>query len=168
LAFGIQLAKSGFPAILVDRATVWSTASTESGTFVQRRRWEGGFLSLSLQHGFPLIRRGIANFDLRSTFAGIDLLIPPLTLFSVLNMGVLTIGFLAVLAFDLSWWPIILHAVVLALAFCAVGAAWLGEGRSFLSCGALLRIPSYILWKLPLYATIARRGAPSEWLRSGR
>jgi len=32
----------------------------------------------------------------------------------------------------------------------------------------LLRLPLYVLWKIPLYFGLARRGAPREWLRTGR
>jgi cellulose synthase/poly-beta-1,6-N-acetylglucosamine synthase-like glycosyltransferase len=168
LAFGLELAGTGHPARLVDRAVVWSGASTQSGTMIQRRRWEGGFLSLSLRQGWRLVRRGIAKFDLRSSLAGMDLLIPPLALFAILNTIVLAVAALVVFVLDLSWWPVILYAATLALAFFAVAAAWLGEGRKFISASALMRIPLYVVWKLPLYAGIVRRGAPSEWLRTGR
>jgi hypothetical protein len=47
-------------------------------------------------------------------------------------------------------------------------AAWLCEGRRFVSLGVLARIPLYVLWKLPMYLGFARRGAPDEWLRTGR
>jgi hypothetical protein len=30
----------------------------------------------------------------------------------------------------------------------------------------LARIPLYLIWKLPLYLGLARRGAPKEWLRT--
>jgi hypothetical protein len=97
-----------------------------------------------------------------------DLLIPPLALFAILNTIVLAVAALVVFVLDLSWWPVILYATTLALAFFAVAAAWLREGRKFISASALMRIPLYVVWKLPLYAGIIRRGAPSEWLRTGR
>jgi len=34
--------------------------------------------------------------------------------------------------------------------------------------GVLVRIPLYVLWKVPLYLGLARRGAPTDWLRTGR
>ena len=112
-----------------------------------------------------MVGRGIARLKLRTIVAGLDLLIPPLALFAILNVGVLAIAALAAAVFELSWWPIIAHGAALAAAFCAVAATWFGEGRKFISGSALLRIPLYVLWKLPLYAASARRGAPSEWLR---
>ena len=168
LAFGIQLAESGYAPWLVDEATVWSDGSSQAGTLIQRRRWEGGFLSLSFHNGARLVGRGIVRMNLRTMLAGLDLLIPPLALFATVNLAVLAIAAGAAAAFDLSWWPIIAHGAALGAAVCAVAASWFGEGRKFISGSALLRIPLYVLWKLPLYAATARRGAPSEWLRSGR
>jgi cellulose synthase/poly-beta-1,6-N-acetylglucosamine synthase-like glycosyltransferase len=168
LAFGIKLAQSGHPTILIDRATVWSNGSTEDGTLVQRRRWEGGSLSLSMRRGCDLVRRGLARFEIRSMFAGMDLLIPPLALFAAVNLLVLITSTTIAFAFDLGWWPIVFHIITLSIAFAAIGAVWLGEGRKFLSGSALLRVPLYVLWKMPLYFAVVRRGAPRDWLRSGR
>ena len=50
----------------------------------------------------------------------------------------------------------------------AVVLAWFREGRRFASAATLLRLPFYVLWKLPMYLGLARRGAPRDWLRSGR
>jgi hypothetical protein len=44
----------------------------------------------------------------------------------------------------------------------------LREGRRFASAGTLLRLPFYMLWKLPMYVGLARKGAPKDWLRTGR
>jgi hypothetical protein len=46
--------------------------------------------------------------------------------------------------------------------------AWLREGREFISLVVLIRLPLYVIWKIPMYLGLARRGAPSEWLRTGR
>ena len=37
-----------------------------------------------------------------------------------------------------------------------------------MSVSPATRLPLYVLWKIPLYLGLARRGAPSEWLRTGR
>ncbi len=67
-----------------------------------------------------------------------------------------------------AWWPVIVQLVLLALALLAVLVAWMREGRDFISLGVLARLPLYVLWKLPMYLGLARRGAPKEWLRTGR
>jgi hypothetical protein len=96
------------------------------------------------------------------------LLIPPLALFAVLNLVALAGAAVLAWEFDAAWWPIGVQALLLAGAAVAVLAAWLREGRRFVSLSVLARIPLYVLWKLPMYLGFARRGAPDEWLRTGR
>jgi len=54
------------------------------------------------------------------------------------------------------------------LAMFAVLVAWAREAREFISLGVLARLPLYVIWKLPMYLGLARRGTPKEWLRTGR
>jgi cellulose synthase/poly-beta-1,6-N-acetylglucosamine synthase-like glycosyltransferase len=161
LALGLDLADQGHPPQLVEDAFVWSGGSTEQGTLIQRRRWEGGFLATAVRYGLKATLGG-------NIIAGLDLLVPPLALFAALSLAALVIATFLTLAFDLAWWPIIVQASLLAVAGFAVFLAWLREGRRFVSLGVLARVPLYILWKLPMYFGLARRGAPGEWLRTGR
>ena len=179
LALGLELAEQGHAPLLVEDAFVWSGGSSEQqttagvfdwpghggsseqGTLVQRRRWEGGFLATAARYGPKTILRG-------SILAGLDLLIPPLALFAVLNLVALAGAAVLAWEFDAAWWPIGVQALLLAGAAVAVLAAWLREGRRFVSLSVLARIPLYVLWKLPMYLGFARRGAPDEWLRTGR
>lgn len=168
LALGLDLAERGNPARLVSDAFVWSGGSNERGTLVQRRRWEGGFLATAAKFGPWLVARSLARGDGRGMLAGLDLLIPPLALFALLNVAALVaVAVLTVLA-GAGWWPVVTQAVLLALAGAALFLIWLREGRDFVSLGTLARIPLYILWKIPLYLGLVLRGTPQEWLRTGR
>lgn len=168
LALGLELAESGHPPKLVTDATVWSGESTERGTLTQRRRWEGGFLATALRTGPKEIGRGLARGSVRAVFAGLDLMVPPLALFAFLNALALVAATALTLAFGLQWWPVAVQSALLGLSVLAVFLAWLREGREFISLGVLARVPLYVLWKIPMYFGLARRGAPSEWLRTGR
>ena len=168
LALGLELAAAGHPPMLVSSAVVWSESSTEQGTLVQRRRWEGGFLSTALKWGLRETLHGLTAGRPRTILAGLDLMVPPLALFAVLNMAALIVTGLLTLAVGAAWWPVIAQFGLLLLALLAVFAAWLREGRAFISLGVLARLPLYVLWKLPLYVGLARGGAPKEWLRTGR
>jgi hypothetical protein len=161
LALGLQLAEQGHAPQLVEDAFVWSGGSSEQGTLIQRRRWEGGFLATAAHYGPRTVLKG-------SVLAGLDLLVPPLALFVALNVAALVLAAVLTLAFDSAWWPVVVQAILLAVAGIAVLGAWLREGRQFVSLGVLARIPLYVLWKLPMYLGFARRGAPDEWLRTGR
>ena len=168
LALGLDLADAGHPPMLVSNAFVWSGSASEEGTLVQRRRWEGGFLSTALRQGPKEAWHGLARGKPRAVLAGLDLMIPPLALFAFLNVAALVVAGVLVLAIGGSWWPVIAQLVLLTLAMFAVLAAWAREGREFISLGVLARLPLYVLWKLPMYLGLARRGTPKEWLRTGR
>jgi cellulose synthase/poly-beta-1,6-N-acetylglucosamine synthase-like glycosyltransferase len=168
LALGLELTASGQAPTLVSGATVWSSASSEQGTLTQRRRWEGGFLATAIRHGPKEVLFGLTSGDAKRIFAGLDLLVPPLALFAFLNAAALAVAALATAALDLRWWPIFVQSALLALALLAIFIAWVREGRDFISFGVLARLPLYVLWKIPMYLGLARRGAPSEWLRTGR
>ena len=168
LALGLDLADAGHPPMLVGNAFVWSGSATEQGTLVQRRRWEGGFLSTALRQGPKEAWHGLIRGKPRAVLAGLDLMIPPLALFAVLNVAALTLAAALVLVFGGAWWPVIAQLVLLVLAMFAVFVAWVREGREFISLGVLARLPLYVIWKLPMYLGLARRGSPKEWLRTGR
>ena len=168
LALGLELAEAGRPPMLVTGANVWSDPSTEAGTLTQRRRWEGGFLATALRQAPREIRRGILGGEPGSILSGFDLMIPPLALFAIVNLAALVISAAFTFVLGLEWWPVLSLLCVLAIAFLAILLAWFREGREFISLGVLVRLPLYVIWKIPMYLGLARRGAPSEWLRTGR
>jgi hypothetical protein len=106
--------------------------------------------------------------DLRGVLAGLDLLVPPLALFALLNAAVLAIAAILSLILKLAWWPILIQLGLLVAALLAIFVVWLREGRQFISLGVLARLPLYAIWKLPMYLGLAKRGTPGEWLRTGR
>lgn len=168
LALGLELAEIGRAPRLVTNSYVWSDPSTELGTLAQRRRWEGGFLATAFRQAPREVRRGILSGDASSILSGLDLMIPPLALFAILNVAALAISSALTGIFGLGWWPVLTLLASLSFAFLAILLAWLREGREFISLGALARLPLYVIWKIPMYLGLARRGAPSEWLRTGR
>lgn len=168
LALGLELAEAGRPPMLVTGANVWSDPSTEAGTLTQRSRWEGGFLATALRQAPREIRRGILGGEPGSILSGFDLMIPPLALFAIVNLAALAISAAFTFVLGLEWWPVLSLLCVLAIAFLAILLAWFREGREFISLGVLVRLPLYVIWKIPMYLGLARRGAPSEWLRTGR
>ncbi len=63
--------------------------------------------------------------------------------------------------------PAAILVTAMALTTIALGIAWAREGRIAISGGTLLRIPLYLLWKLPVYLKLVR-GTQSEWVRTER
>jgi cellulose synthase/poly-beta-1,6-N-acetylglucosamine synthase-like glycosyltransferase len=167
LALGLELAERAAPPLLVEEATVWSPAASAGGTLVQRRRWEGGFLATMLKTAPRALMRSLRRADARGLCAALDLCIPPLALLVMLNGLALLLALLLVLLGGMAW-PAFVQSVIGILAAGAVTLAWLKEGRRFASAATLLRLPFYVLWKLPMYVGLARSGAPKDWLRTGR
>ncbi|WP_341207083.1 glycosyltransferase family 2 protein [uncultured Sphingomonas sp.] len=166
LALGLELARRGTPPRFAAQATVWSAASSAEGTLKQRTRWEGGFLATSKRHALPAIAAGLRAGDRRAMWAGLSLAVPPLTLLLLLDVAGL--GALAVLTLvGAAAWPALVVGALLLLALFALVAAWAQAGRPFLSGAAAIRLPIYILWKIPLYLGLARK-RPTDWLRAGR
>ena len=168
LALGLDLANAGHPPKLIGNAFVWSGSASEQGTLVQRRRWEGGFLSTALRQGPKEAWHGLVRGKPRAVLAGLDLMVPPLALFALLNVAALLVAAALVLASGAAWWPVIAQSVLLAFALTSVLIVWAREGRDFIALGVLARLPLYVLWKVPMYLGLARRGTPKEWLRTGR
>lgn len=167
LALGIELGQSADPPMLVEGATVWSPAASQSGTLVQRRRWEGGYLSTMKEVAPRALARSVVSADLRGMAAALNLCVPPLALLIVLNL-VGTVGGLVAVLIGASAWPVLVQLVTGIAAGVALAIAWAREGRRFASGSTILRLPLYLLWKIPLYLGLARRGKPDEWLRTGR
>jgi cellulose synthase/poly-beta-1,6-N-acetylglucosamine synthase-like glycosyltransferase len=167
LALGMQLAAQSAAPMLVEGASVWSPAAPREVTLVQRKRWEGGYLATALKSAPSALGKSIARGDLRGICAALDLAIPPLALLFVVNAITFAVGLVGFLV-GASPWPLIAQVAAGLFAAVALVAAWQAEGRRFASAATLLRLPLYVLWKVPLYAGFIRRGAPRDWLRTGR
>lgn len=166
LAIGIEFVRRGVPPVFEEGATIWSSPSSEAGTSTQRARWEGGFVGTARSLGLPLVSEGLRRGSFATLWMGLHLLTAPLTLLLLANLGCAILWgglWLARLALVPS-----LIAVGFALAIVlAVLAAWSVAGRAMLSAGSLARLPLYLLWKLALYARIAKGERPA-WIRTER
>lgn len=167
LVIGLELADRGAAPMFVEAATVWSAAASSGETLVQRSRWEGGYLQTA-RHNVPgLLMRSLKRGDVAGLCAALDLSIPPLALLVLVNAALFALALIAHF-FGGALWPALVQLGAGALAFLALFLTWLSEGRRFASGATLLRLPLYVLWKLPMYVRFARHGAPKEWVRTGR
>lgn len=167
LALGLQLSERGYPPVFVQSAQVWSEAAADEQTLVQRRRWEGGSLSTAMKMVPRNLLRGLSRGDFREILAAFDLGIPPLAMLVLLNLAAFVLGLLA-WTIEGFHWPIMVQVALGLLALVALIIAWAREGRTFISARALVRLPLYVLWKIPLYMGLVRGGAPRDWIRTGR
>ena len=166
LRMGIELTEAGRPPLFVEDAEVWSAPESAGNTLVQRRRWEGGFLAHAFTSGPRMFVKSLSRADARGLWAALDIMVPPLALLVMLDLAGLSLGAATKWFTGAEAWPTLLLAGVLLFAGAGVAAAWFAGGSRFVGPGGLARVPVYLIWKLPLYLGLARRGPPTQWLRT--
>jgi cellulose synthase/poly-beta-1,6-N-acetylglucosamine synthase-like glycosyltransferase len=160
MKLGIDLAIAGKPAVFCPAVTVTSDLPIHQGAAQsQRKRWEHGHLQ-SIQTYVPqLISAAIRQRRWDLWLLAWDLCIPPLSLLVMLwlvawaGAALLQLSQfwvpLAALPWGLNGFWILNGAGVCLLG--AIGLAWLRVGRQDVSLGQLLKVPFYVIGKLPLY-----------------
>ena len=166
LALGIYLTRAGQPPIYLEHARVESAAATEQATLEQRTRWEAGFVAIARSYGLRTLWDGARTGNRKLFQLGLHLLVPPLALLLILSLAIaLAVGVAAWMTGQ--WGAFVALALALAIALAAVLINWLIAGRNWLSWQALLRLPLYLLWKIPVYLRIAK-GDEIVWTRTER
>lgn len=166
LAVTVELTRNGVSPLLVESGRVWSDAATTRDTLTQRTRWEHGFMGTAMKHALPSLMAGIANGQLASLRLGLHLLVPPLAL--LFSVGVvLLVALSALAALGATATPAIGLLALMGASLFILLVAWWRDGRTLLSFAAILRIPLYVLWKIPVYLKLAK-GAEKEWVRTKR
>jgi cellulose synthase/poly-beta-1,6-N-acetylglucosamine synthase-like glycosyltransferase len=167
MKLGVDLAMQGTPPQFAPDVLVTSSfPTTAQGVASQRQRWEHGHLAMLGRElprliGAALIRRSPIAFALAA-----DLLVPPLALLVLLLVLVLALGLVGLLA---AGWtvPVAIAGTSLALLCVATLLAWSKHGRSVLTLSDLLSVPSYVLWKIPLYLRFVFN-RQIDWIRTQR
>lgn len=167
MKFALDLARAGHAPRFCEQALVTSFfPHSKEGTETQRRRWEGGHLSM--------MRFAINSLSRPSTWRNIgyvallfDILVPPLTLLAaaVVSMMFMT-GVFALLGGGLLPLAIAMTGAVLFLF--AAGVAWIAYGRTVLPPRSLAQVPRYAVSKIKRYPKTLLAGNAAEWVRTDR
>jgi cellulose synthase/poly-beta-1,6-N-acetylglucosamine synthase-like glycosyltransferase len=168
LMLGHELALEGRAPLLCRDVLVGSELPTsEAASLKQRRRWEHGQLAILLGTAPRLLVQGVLRGDAGLVALALDAAVPPLALLVVMQ-GAITAGSVVLVVLGGSSVPLVISLSGSALLALGLGAAWLTHGRTVLPLRDLVRIPRYVLWKLPLYGSFVRRGPHGEWERTER
>jgi 1,2-diacylglycerol 3-beta-glucosyltransferase len=160
----VKLILGGHSVQFVPEASVYGDMpATFNAARSQQVRWEAGRLALVRSYGIRLLKLTVLTRDISAACTLIDLVLPPLSLLLVLELGITglalqvgTDGQLAVAGF----------AFACLLTYIAGGVKFAGlRPRSYL---ALAYAPPYILWKAGLYAREFVRRTDSRWVRTAR
>ncbi|MBF2018728.1 MAG: glycosyltransferase [Hydrococcus sp. C42_A2020_068] len=150
IQLGIDLALAGHPPLYCPQGQVMGRLMGQASAKRQRSRWEHVHLETLLTQTPRLIRAAIAQRRYELLALTLELCIPPLSLLVVLWLAA-TGSALLTTFLGASWLPLlILGAAGLIIAASILGA-WAKFSRAEIPATALLAMPFYLLWKIPLY-----------------
>lgn len=169
MLMGLELARLGSPALFCPEARIRSELPTrDQAQRGQRRRWEHGHLATLIEQGPRLLLEGLRRGDVSLVALGLDLLVPPLTLFVLGLCAVVGLNAILSLGFGLSTGPLWLSVGAVVSVGASVLLAWVTQGRELVPLRYALLVPGYILWKLPLYVAFAARRKQATWEQTER
>lgn len=166
LALAIDFVKMGKPPLFVEEAQTWSDHAAAADTLVQRTRWEHGFVTTARRNALPLLLDAVRNMSFGRLWLGLHLLVPPLAFLMAFSFAILAAGAMLTLL-GASPLPTVILAGALTITTTLLVLIWAREGRAMLAPATLLRIPIYILWKIPIYLRLIRK-PETEWQRTRR
>ena len=167
MKLGAELALAGTPPLLCEAALVTSTfPTTETAQQSQRKRWEHGHLSVLISLAPSLLWRAVKARDALALGLALDLLVPPVALLGALLLSLGLVSCMPAFAGGAGK-PLLAMIFLTSVFTLAVWRAWHGWGRDLIRGSEWLRLPIYMLAKLPVYASfLARR--QKEWVRTDR
>jgi len=159
LKLGLDLALAGYPPQFCPSAA--------EGHGTQRQRWEKGHIVTIVSSAPRLLIKSLVSRNWGLLFLTLDLMIPPLSLFSLVLIGGLLIGTLIFIGEGSS--AALLMSIANAIFFgLALIACWVKFGRDTLPAHAVPSIAYYVLGKLPLYKRIFTGRSVASWIRTDR
>ncbi|EAZ91544.1 glycosyltransferase family 2 protein [Crocosphaera chwakensis] len=167
MQLGVDLALCGYSPIFCPDAQVTGILPQQSSAAkTQRTRWEHGHIQTILNQVPRLLKGSIVQrrFDLLAL--ALELSVPPLSLLVMLLIGGIMITITAGL-FGGSWLPSIILGVGGLCLISGILMGWAKFGRKEIPGFALLTIPFYLLWKIPIYFAFLVR-PESQWVRTDR
>lgn len=163
----VDLSLQGMSPVYEPRSQVMGRLMRAEDAYSQRTRWEHGHLRMILTQVPRLLKAMLIQRRFDLLILACDMAIPPLSLFMLLwigiaflNLGALSVGVVNPLSFIfslLAGFPIIL----------GVWTAWHRFGRTLLPSQNWKAVPSYLLWKAPIYLKFMTR-PQTRWLKTER
>jgi hypothetical protein len=167
MQMSVDLAIAGSaPLLCADAEIGGCLPSQRTSAKQQRTRWEHGHLQTLKTQVPRLLRAAIHQRRLDLLMLAIDLAVPPLALLVLIWTASVLIA-VAGFAAGGTILPLVILALAGAFLLAAVLLGWYRFGRSLVPLSAILAVPFYILWKVPLYVTFLFR-PQTKWIRTDR
>jgi len=167
LKLGIDLTVAGYPPIFCPQIQVTGRLPQEqTAATVQRTRWEHGNLEILLSQVPNLLRSAIQLRRWELFALALELSVPPLSLL-VIFWGLGMAGAVLINLLGNGTFAVTLFAIMGIMIFLAIFFAWIKFGRKIISGFALLSVPFYLLWKVPIYFGFLIN-PQKNWIRTKR
>ena len=167
MKMGLDMAATGHEPLFCPYARVTSTfPETTSAEQSQKKRWEHGHLSILTSVIPGSILRALTQRSLNLFMMSLDLIVPPLALLGLL-ICIILLSTLTYAFITESFLSLIISSITVAMFTGTVFLSWLIWGRTIVSFTDLLKVPFYILGKIPLYITYLFK-RQKEWIRTDR
>lgn len=161
LELGLELFLMKNEVSFDEKALFTSAACSQAALTSQRTRWEHGYCATMCAYGPRLLFAGLMGRP-RALLLALDILIPPLSLLGLIMLTAL--GLVSTLSIEA---PVQLMLWSITGSLLALAMIWLRWGRDLISASDLLRLPNYVLWKLPIYYRLVFR-PQRAWIRTSR
>lgn len=167
LTLGLRLALRGSAPLFCPDAVVTSQFPEDAGAEKsQRTRWEHGYLHSIVSHAPRLVYQSMRQRDVALLGMTLDLIVPPLSLLMLATIISLMLATLVLLESG-AIAPFIVGSAVAAVFALSVLVLWSRFGRDLCSFEELLKVPVYVVAKIPLYLKfISNR--ERAWVRTDR
>jgi len=162
----VDLALAGYPPLYCPQGRVTGRLMEQKAATSQRSRWEHGHLEMLVVESPRLIKAAIAQGRYNLLALALEICVPPLSLLVMLWLAATTMAFLATLI-GVSSLPLLILAVAGLFIFISIVGAWAKFSRAEIPGTALLAMPFYLLWKVPLYFAFLLR-PQTRWLKTER
>jgi 1,2-diacylglycerol 3-beta-glucosyltransferase len=162
--FGIDLGLAGHRVAYCDESHVdGEMVTTEKAARSQRQRWEGGRIGLIREKLPALLRAAIGRRSGVCLDLALDLLVLPLSYVVVNVVAIIAIGALSSDGFRSALLVVGLIDLLALAAYVCRG--WMLSGIGIVGFWDLLRVPSFLFWKL---VVIRFQPKPDSWIRTKR
>jgi len=164
IEFSMILLQAGILVQYNPDAIVYGEMATEKKQAeTQRKRWEGGRFEVFKKYGLPLLKMWFKDKKKVQYLDGfMELFTPPLSLLVMGQLLFFVVSFFLYRSlFNLSVY------CLLGTAFYVFSGLFLKKA-SFYVWKCLLSAPFFILWKIPIYLKIVKKGDHNEWERTQR
>lgn len=167
MQMSVDLAIAGSAPLFCAAAEIGGRLPSQQASAKQQRiRWEHGHLKTLKTQVPRLLAAAIRQRRFELMALALDLAIPPLALLVLLWVGSCLLALIGFAASGILL-PLVISSLSGVFLFAAVLSGWYQFGRSLVPLSALLSVPFYVLWKVPLYFAFLFR-PQAKWVRTDR